>query len=295
MEGSVTLSVPDILLAIPATSKAMFSVSLINFLLFGVLSMQLLLYTCFPPDAKRSAKTLAYSVYLLELFQIYTEGAIILRWLRSGSGDAALLSAAYQSSFYTASITSLVAFLVQLYTCCQIWKLKNGKWYNLACGMIAGTSVQQLVGSIRLGVGEQIGKFLSTGAATVGKSGFYFSSIWLFKEAFVGLLTAVTLASLLIWPNAEHCRLVSSGITKLFIYINTLAAAGATATLVLLLFTHENLYFVLCTLVLGKLYANVLLAAFNHQLFAGKLIDNQSEPVYSDRKIWGANNQSALA
>ncbi|KAM6501464.1 hypothetical protein JOM56_004478 [Amanita muscaria] len=280
MEGSVTLSVHDILLAIPATSKAMFFVSLINFLLFGVLSMQLLLYTCFPPDAKRSTKLLAYSVYLLELFQIYTEGAIILRWLRSGSGDASLLSVAYQSSFYTASITSL-----------------NGKWYNLACGMIAGTSVQQLVGSIRLVVGEQIGRFLSTGAATVGKSSFYFSSIWLCIEAIVGLLTAVTLASLLIWPNAgaEHCRLVSSGITKLFIYINALAAAGATATLVSLLFTHENLYFVLCTLVLGKLYANVLLAAFNHQLFAGKLIDIQSGPVYSDRKIWGANNQSALA
>ena len=82
----------------------------------------------------------AYSVYLLELFQIYTEGAIILRWSRSGSGDASLLSAAYQSTYYTASITSLVGFMVRLYACCQIWELKNGKWYNLACGVIAGVS-----------------------------------------------------------------------------------------------------------------------------------------------------------
>ena len=76
-------------------------------------------------------------VYILELAQVGCAAGDIYYWFGSGYGNMVHLDTVFISPFDTPFIGSIVAFVVQLFFCYRIWKLRKGDWYIVMCVIIA--------------------------------------------------------------------------------------------------------------------------------------------------------------
>jgi hypothetical protein len=79
-------------------------------------------------------------VFALELVQVCCMGADTFYWLCEGFGDLKHLDNTYISPFDTPMIGSIVAFIVQIFFCHRICKLRSNNWYLIMCAVIAGVS-----------------------------------------------------------------------------------------------------------------------------------------------------------
>jgi hypothetical protein len=103
---------------------------------------------------------LVYSVCLLELVQVCCAGADAYYWFCSGFGNLEHFNTTYISPFDTPMIGAVVAFIVQLFYCHRIWKLRTNRWHILTCVVIAvvrGNSGRRTVASLRKGVDSAVG------------------------------------------------------------------------------------------------------------------------------------------
>jgi len=238
--------------------------ALVNYFLFGILTLQLYVYTCSFPYDKTSIKLLIYLVYALELVQVCCAGADAFYWLCAGFGDLNHLNNTYVSPFDTPMIGSVVAFIVQLFFCHRIWKLSNSNWYILMCAVIGAVSILQLAGGVVGGVYAHIYKYFSAIS-----SSSLFAYMWLSGEAVSDLLIATTMTYLLVGSDAErraNTNVINRAV-RLIVQSNSLTASTAIVSVILFAALPGKNYFIAPTMVLGKLYSNTLLATFNHRVF----------------------------
>jgi hypothetical protein len=237
--------------------------ALINYFLFGILTLQLYVYSCSFPYDKTSIKLLIYIVYALELVQICCAGADAYYWLCLGFGDPNHLNNTYISPFDTPMIGSIVAFIVQLFFCHRIWKLRANNWYIIMCAMIGAVSIVQLVGGVVGGVQAHRNKYFSV----ISDSSLY-ALMWLAGEAVSDFLIATTMSYLLVGSDPErraNTNVVNRAV-RLIVQSNSLTASTAIVAAIMFAALPGKNYFITPTMVLGKLYSNTLLATFNHRI-----------------------------
>ena len=75
-------------------------------------------------------------MYVLELVQVCSAGADAYYWFCSGYGNLQHLDNTYLSPFDTPMLGSIIAFIVQVFFCHRIWKLRTNNWYIIMCGVI---------------------------------------------------------------------------------------------------------------------------------------------------------------
>ncbi|KAH9030801.1 hypothetical protein EDB85DRAFT_1827493, partial [Lactarius pseudohatsudake] len=86
-----------------------------NWTLYGVLVVQIYVYSYNFPGDRRPVKLLVYSVFLVETLQTALNGADLYYWFVSGFGNMDHLTAPYVSPFDVPIIGVTVALIVEFF------------------------------------------------------------------------------------------------------------------------------------------------------------------------------------
>ncbi|KAH8984015.1 hypothetical protein EDB92DRAFT_1542200 [Lactarius akahatsu] len=221
---------------------------LFNWTLYGVLCVQMYVYSYNFPKDRRSIKFLAYFVFLLDTAQTALTGADIYYWFVEGFGDVERLKRSHFSPIDSPITTTVISFIVQGYFCYRIWLLnKRSLWI---CLIIAISAVTQVVAAIWLGTTSLIaGKYVVT------KAGVY---LWSIPSALADILIAVAMTLLLRVASSNFSSFVLIRVVRLTIETNTLTASLAITILVLYAAFPGELYYMYLTKVIGKVLQHAL-------------------------------------
>ncbi|KAH9066148.1 hypothetical protein EDB87DRAFT_1554283, partial [Lactarius vividus] len=109
---------------------------LFNWALYGVLCVQIYVYSYNFPDDRRSIKFLAYFVFVLETIQTALTGADMYYWFVTGFGNVERLGEPHFAPIDIPVINGITSLVVQGYFCYRIWVLdrRRSLWI---CGIIA--------------------------------------------------------------------------------------------------------------------------------------------------------------
>ncbi|KAJ7839578.1 hypothetical protein B0H14DRAFT_3869710 [Mycena olivaceomarginata] len=236
--------------------------SLLNFYLFGVLSVQVYVYhACFPKD-KASIKYLVYLIFLFMALSTCLNAADAYFWYASGFGNLIQFSKAHISPFYTPIGGSIIASVIQMFFCYRIWIIKKSAVYlSIAIAII---SLIQAIGGLGGGI----------------------KAMWLIGDACADVMIAGTMTVLLTQASRENHRQTNDlvkRIVRLIIETNALSASVAIISLILFAGVPGTNYFICPTMILPGIYANTLLVTFNNRAFAaggGNL--TQQTPSFAD-------------
>ncbi|KAI0261392.1 hypothetical protein BC834DRAFT_477963 [Gloeopeniophorella convolvens] len=111
---------------------------LFNWCLYGVLIVQVSLYSYYFPFDKWAIKVLVYSVFVAETVQTILTGIDICYWFAAGFGNIERLSTTYIAPLDTPMFGALIAFVVQSSFCYRIWALqKSLLWWCLIIEVVS--------------------------------------------------------------------------------------------------------------------------------------------------------------
>ncbi|KAH9048681.1 hypothetical protein EDB83DRAFT_1433123 [Lactarius deliciosus] len=230
---------------------------LFNWALYGVLCVQIYVYSYNFPNDRRSVKFLAYFVFVLETVQTALTGADIYYWFVDGFGDVERLAHSHFSSIDSPVMRAVISLIVQGYFCYRIWVLnKRSSWI---CWLIAVSAVTQAVAGTWLGIESHM-----VGGYAVSKTAVY---LWSIPSALADILIAVAMTLLLRSASSKFSSFVLIRVVRLTIETNTLTAGLAITTLVLYAAFPDKLYYMYITKVIGKVYSNTLLVSLNNRIY----------------------------
>ncbi|KAJ6571731.1 hypothetical protein B0H19DRAFT_1255670 [Mycena capillaripes] len=236
--------------------------SLLNFYLFGVLSVQIYVYrVCFPKD-KVSTKYMVYLIFFFMALSTCLNAADVYFWYASGFGNLIQFSQAHISPFYTPIGGSILALIIQLFFCYRIWIIKKSALpLSIAIAII---SVIQAIGGLGGGIKAYV-------AANQDHDELRTVLMWLIGDAVADVMIAGAMTVLLTQASGAHHRQTNDlvkRIVRLIIETNALSASVAIIGLILFAGVPGTNYFVCPTMVLPGIYANTLLVTFNNRAFA---------------------------
>ncbi|KAJ7735711.1 hypothetical protein B0H16DRAFT_1327051, partial [Mycena metata] len=99
--------------------------SLLNFLLYGVLAVQVYVYRLSFKKDKATIKWLVYLVFFAETAMTALNGFDVYRWFAVGFGDVLKFMQPGFSAFYTPLGGSVLALAVHLFFCFRIYVIKS--------------------------------------------------------------------------------------------------------------------------------------------------------------------------
>ncbi|KAI9433047.1 hypothetical protein H4582DRAFT_1027259 [Lactarius indigo] len=239
-----------------------------NWTLYGVLCVQIYVYSYNFQIDRRSVKFLVYFVFLLETIQTALTGADIYYWFVSGFGNVERLGNSHFTPVDVAIIGTVISLIVQGYFCYRIWVLNSrSSW---VCWIIAVAAVTQSTGGIWASIEPlTVDKYMAP------KTPIY---LWAISSVLADVLIAVAMTLLLRRVRSNFSSFVLTRVVRLTIETNALTAMLVIGSLVLHV-AFPNKYFYLCTVnIFGKVYSNTLLVSLNNRVY---LRDHQS-PEHGD-------------
>ncbi|TFL00206.1 hypothetical protein BDV98DRAFT_122174 [Pterulicium gracile] len=243
--------------------------ALLNWGLFGVLSVQVYIYHITFSDDRTISKALVYGVYLIEVVQTLLSAVDIYHWFGTGYGNMDYLMDTYTTPFNTPLLCGVVAVIVQFFFAYRIWAIQQQqRGIVFVVGGILITALVQLVGALMTAYEAfNLGRYDRFHESSMFTSAYF---MWLLGDTISDLL----IAAAMLWTlYSNRQKDVHPGTTKLLARVVTLAVETnfLTASVALLSFMlyvslpHTS-FFILTAVVMGKLYANTLLATFNNRI-----------------------------
>ncbi|KAI9433048.1 hypothetical protein H4582DRAFT_1027756 [Lactarius indigo] len=236
--GSPTAS-PDIIrLAAPLLFGPLF-----NWTLYGVLYVQIYVYSYNFQIDRRSIKFLVYFVFLLETIQTALTGVDIYYWFVSGFGNLEHLGNSHFAPIDVPIFGIVISFIVQGYFCYRIWVLnKQSPWI---CWTIAVATVTQTAAGIWASI-----KPLMVENYTTSKTAIY---LWAIPSALSDILIAVAMTLLLVRrANNNFSSFVLIRVVRLTIETNAMTATLAIVTLVFYVAFPNEPYYIYTINIFGK-------------------------------------------
>ncbi|KAH9012788.1 hypothetical protein EDB85DRAFT_2036645 [Lactarius pseudohatsudake] len=243
----------DIKLATPLLFGPLF-----NWALYGVLCVQIYLYSYNFPSDSRSLKFLVCFVFALETVQTALTGADVYYWFIAGFGDRERLRSSHYAPVDIAIMDAITSLIVQEYFCYRIWTLyRRSSWF---CLIIAVTAVSQSVGAAWGGF-----RSLVVGKYAVSKAALY---LWSLPSALADIMIAVAMILLLRRTDkGRFSNFVLIRVVRLTIETNTLTASVAIASFVLFVAFPDDIYYTFTAGVIGKLYSNTFMVILNNRIY----------------------------
>ncbi|KAJ7136011.1 hypothetical protein C8R44DRAFT_976737 [Mycena epipterygia] len=253
--------------------------SLLNFYLFGVLSVQIYVYRmCFPKD-KTSIKSLVYIIFFFMALSTCLNAADAYFWYASGFGNLIQFSQAHISPFYTPIMGSIIALIIQLFFCYRIWIIKSTALYLSIA--IAFISVIQAIGGLGGGIKAYVAANQDHDEVRT-----VLVYMWLIGDALADVMIAGSMTFLLTQASHQNHRQTNDfvkRIVRLIVETNAFSAGVAILGLILFAGVPGTNYFVCPTMVLPGIYANTLLVTFNNRAFQGGVAQlTHQSPSFSD-------------
>jgi hypothetical protein len=235
---------------------------LINWTLYGVLCIQIYVYSYNFPNDKLALKLLAYFVFLLETAQTALTAADLHYWFIQGFGNVERLKDSHYAPIDIAIMHSIISLIVQEYFCYRIWTLN--KRLSWLCVIIAIIGVIQSIGAAWGGIMSVV-----LGRYAVSKPAYY---LWSLPSAFADILIAIAMTALLrqttrVDSEGQFPNYVLLRVVRLTIETNTLTAGVAIASFVLYVAFPDEIYYTFTAGIIGKLYSNTLLVSLNNRIY----------------------------
>ncbi|KAI0270139.1 hypothetical protein BGY98DRAFT_276028 [Russula aff. rugulosa BPL654] len=251
-----------------------------NWTLFGVLVVQIYVYSYNFSDDRKILKLLVYSIFLLETLQTALSGADVYFWFASGFGQVDRLRDPYAASFDVPIIGSIVSGIVQFFFVYRVWVLSNKKSW-LYCVLISVCATLDTVGAFAGGIFAHVSKtFIS------GRSLQIVALTWLSGNTATDLLiVGAMLYYLTRRRNADTgpwCNHAVVKIVRLTIETNIMTTTNSVIALLLIAILPHKFYYTCPTAILGKLYSNTLLFSLNNRISIREL-PRRSEAVLASR------------
>jgi len=237
--------------------------SLLNYLLYGVLAVQVYVYRLSFPNDKASIKWMVYLIFLVETVMTALNGVDMYDWFGRGFGDVLEFAKPGISPAYTPLFGGIMALIVQWFFCYRIYIIKRQALP--LCIFIALVSLLQAAG----GVGGGISAYLANNEVH-DHNRIIFVYIWLIGDVVADVFIAGAMSYLLLQATAQQHKQTNDIVKRIVrLTIETNAASTVVAIISLILFfgTPNTTYFICPTMVLAKLYANTLLVTFNNRAF----------------------------
>ncbi|KAI9452297.1 hypothetical protein BJY52DRAFT_942706 [Lactarius psammicola] len=233
-----------------------------NWTLYGVLVVQLYVYSYNFPEDRTLLKLLVYSVFLVETLQTALSGADMYYWFVSGFGNMDHLASAYVSAFDVPIIGSIVSLTVQFFFVYRIWILSGrSSWF--LCLIICLSSTADAVAAFYGGIYTFVlGKFAS------GRMLKILALTWLSGNA----LSDILIAGLMLYhlgrrrKDGYFSNHALSRVVRLTVETNVLTATVGIIALVTVAVFPDKTWFTCPMAILGKLYSNTLLVSLNNRI-----------------------------
>ncbi|KAI9457787.1 hypothetical protein BJY52DRAFT_1212427 [Lactarius psammicola] len=232
---------------------------LFNWALYGVLCVQIYVYSYNFSKDPRPVKFLAYFVFVLETVQTALSGADAHYWFVAGFGDVERLRNAHFGPIDIPIMNAVISFVVQGYFCYRIWIIMNRRSSSWICWIIAVVAVTQAVAATWLGIAS-----LMAERHAASRTAVY---IWSIASAIADILIAVAMTLLLRRASSKFSNFVLIRVIRLTVETNTLTASVAVTTLVLYAAFPHKQYYSYTVDIIGKLYSNTLLVSLNNRIY----------------------------
>ncbi|KAF9479627.1 hypothetical protein BDN70DRAFT_993341 [Pholiota conissans] len=256
---------------------------LLNWLLLGVLSVQVYIYhISFPKDTKKT-KTLVYFIYLVEFVQNAFIGETAIHLFADHFGDLHELNQ-IGSIWITATLMSaLPAFISQAFYAYRVRVLSHSKTLPLVILLLSVTQGAAGLAVTVLGFNAKIISDLFT------KEIVLITTIANASSALCDIIIAATLTYYLSGSRSGFRR-TGSLLTKIIALIIGTGALTAMVTIINLVFLllaseMQFFYFVLTGGTLGKLYANSILVVLNNRPSSEISSEDSTDIVISARSL----------
>jgi hypothetical protein len=255
--------------------------ALLNWALFGVLTVQVYIYYLNFPGDKTFSKCLVYGTYSLELIQTVISAADMYYWFAAGFGNMERLGNVHFSPFDTPLLCGIIAGIVQCFFAYRIWTLQR-RLAVVVWGVLL-TALIQLVGSLITCVkARQLRVFDRFHESTLFTASFY---MWLLGDT----VSDILIAGAMLWivynarKNDRHFRMskILLQLVRLIVETNTLTASMALISFILFVIFRERQFYLCTALVMGKLYSNTLLVTFNNRIALRKATGLQEMTSHS--------------
>ncbi|KAF9523765.1 hypothetical protein CPB83DRAFT_862249 [Crepidotus variabilis] len=235
---------------------------LLNWALFGVLSMQIYMYhLAFPNDPPRS-KALSYGVYVFEAVQTFILTQTAFHAFADGFGNLLYLDEIGTIWFSVPIMSGIVAFVAQTFYAYRIKVLSDSK---IVASFVVLLAVVQLGGAIATGVMSERAKYSSK---FLGTDSLITTGIWNGGSALCDTIIAICMTVYLARRNTgmAHTRNLVKKIIRLTVETGSLTAVIALLNFVLALLPGHPTYYMATAGILGKLYSNSMMAVFNSRI-----------------------------
>ncbi|RDB16341.1 hypothetical protein Hypma_003058 [Hypsizygus marmoreus] len=249
--------------------------SLLNYWLYGVLTVQVYIYHLSFPNDKRRFKALVYVVFVLETLQVCLSAADVYYWFGVGYGNMIHLTSTYLSPFDTPLLGSMISFIVQLFFCYRIRTLNPTRsiwWWTI---LITCVSITQLYGGVAGSVRGHLNRDFDKAHVHIEDA-----NLWLIGNAVADVMIAATMTVLFLRARRQENRFTNDivmRLVRLVMETNSLTAGMATIAVILFLALPNRNYFICPTLVIGKLYSNTILVTFNNRVFIARAVHGGHE------------------
>ncbi|KDR70018.1 hypothetical protein GALMADRAFT_255379 [Galerina marginata CBS 339.88] len=235
---------------------------LLNWCLFGVLSLQTYMYyLAFPNDPKHN-RLLVFGVYLFEAVQTMLLTQSAFHAFAANFGNIVELDRIGTIWFSVPVMGGIVAFAVQSFYAYRISILAQSK---IVATFIVFLSMVQLGGAIATGFESHKAVFNSQ---FLGKASFITVGIWNGGSALCDAIIAICMTVYLSRRNTgmKHTQVLLNKIIRLTIETGSASAVIAILTFALAILPGHPTYYQATVALLGKLYANSMLAVFNSRM-----------------------------
>lgn len=252
---------------------------LLNWSLFGVLSMQVYMYYLAFPNDPTLSKALSFGVYFFEAVQTFLLTQSAFHGFAEGFGNLIFLDEIGTIWFSVPVMSGIVAFVAQVFYAYRISILAQSK---IVASFIVFLAVVQLGGAIATGIQSKQAVFNSK---FLGTKSFITTGIWNGGSALCDVIIAICMTFYLSRRNTGmmQTQLLLKKIIRLTIETGSLTAVIALLNFVLALLPGHPTYYMATAGILGKLYSNSMMVVFNSRMKIG--------PDHNK----GATNDSSLA
>ncbi|KAH9176075.1 hypothetical protein EDB89DRAFT_196977 [Lactarius sanguifluus] len=235
-----------------------------NWTLYGVLVVQIYVYSYNFPGDRKLVKLLVYSVFLVETAQTALTGADLYYWFVSGFGNMDHLTAPYESPFDVPIIGAIVTLIVQCFFVYRIWVLSGrSSWF--LCLLICLFSMVAAGAGFYGGIYTHVRKKFASGRMLK-----VLALTWMSGNASADILIAGSSLFYLGRRRREGCGHFSdhalSRVVRLIIETNVLTSTVGIVTLLTVSIFPDKTWFACPAAVLGKLYSNTFLVSLNNRI-----------------------------
>ncbi|PBK84793.1 hypothetical protein ARMGADRAFT_943024, partial [Armillaria gallica] len=232
---------------------------LLNWGLFGTLSVQLYLYYLAFPDDRQSTKYLVYGVYVIELVQMMLIAHDAFAMYGYGFGDIDALTRLNYNWLSVPIMSAIVACVGQVFYAYRIFIVSRSRIIPI---LVICVSLTSSVAAVILGIYT----FQASDASGMDNRKTQIAAgIWCGASSLCDILIAICMTYYLMrsTTNFRRTQMLVTKIICLTIETGSVTAVVALLTFILFITYPHQTFYITPTLLVPKLYANAIYMVLN--------------------------------